>query len=376
MSQGNKYSDVFDCSREQDNPGKETSFDGILTSSEPCRDRSETNTIITEVCSGRRPSRVGNVHGGGPMLVSDIPRISHEREGVILGIDEAGRGPVLGPMTYAAAYWYPSQSKSIPKGFADSKQLSASTRSKLFSDIQSNPHIGFVLRMIHATEISRNMLRADPYNLNSMSHNAAIQMIQAVLDAGVKIDTCFVDTVGTADTYKLKLEREFEAYSVKFVVEKKADAKYPPCSAASVVAKVTRDSMIDSWNWTETAFEPVNGRNYGSGYPSDPKCKAWLEKNFSDPIFCFPDFIRFSWNPVKTLIKEHGTKVEWEAEEDEEEMGTGNRQDQNQISMNSFLLPSKKRNAQLQESGKQTQKKKQRYRYFDRMKLNAITKII
>jgi len=146
----------------------------------------------------------------------------------------------------------------------------------------------------------------------------------------------------------------------------------------NIVAKVTRDAMVKSWNWTETAFEPEDGRNYGSGYPSDPLCKAWLEKNFSDPIFCFPDFVRFSWNPVKTLIKERGAKVEWEAEEDEEEGGISEiRKDENQISMNSFLIPSSKRKTQLgSEGAKQTQRKKQRYRYFDRMKVNAITKLL
>lgn len=212
---------------------KELSFDTIISASKPCKDKEETNATIAAICSGPRPSR-SNVHGRGPMLVSNIPPNSNPNEGVILGIDEAGRGPVLGPMTYAAAYWYPSESKSIPKGFADSKQISAATRNKLFSQIQSNPNIGFVLRMLHATEISRNMLRSDPYNLNSMSHDAAMQMIQSVLDAGVLIDTCFIDTVGTPESYRLKLEREFEGRDITFVVEKKADAKYAPCSAASV----------------------------------------------------------------------------------------------------------------------------------------------
>jgi len=232
--------------------------------------------------------------------------------------------------------------------------------------------------VLHATEISRNMLRSDPYNLNTMSHDAAMQMIQTVLDAGVEIDTCFIDTVGSPDSYRLKLEREFEGQDIKFVVEKKADAKYAPCSAASVVAKVTRDSMVESWNWTEDNFQPENGRNYGSGYPSDPLCKVWLENNFSDPLFCFPDFVRFSWNPVKTLIKERGIKVGWEADEDDEEaeMGGGSRPDQNQISMSSFLIPSGKRSMQEMEGGTLSQKKKQRYRYFDRMKLNAITKFV
>ncbi len=77
-------------------------------------------------------------------------------------------------------------------GFNDSKQLSAEKRAALFKDIQSSESIGFVLRVLHASEISRNMLRKAPYNLNAMSHDAAIEMIWAVLDAGVKIDTWYV----------------------------------------------------------------------------------------------------------------------------------------------------------------------------------------
>ena len=87
------------------------------------------------------------------------------------------------------------------------------------------------------SEISRNMMRKTPYNLNAMSHDCAIKMIWAVLHAGVTIDTCYVDTVDMPDAYRQKLERVFEGYNINFVVEKKADAKYAPCSAASVVAK-------------------------------------------------------------------------------------------------------------------------------------------
>ena len=112
-----------------------------------------------------------------------------------MGIDEAGRGPVLGPMTYAAAFWNPDSGDSIPAGFNDSKQLSPEKRASLFSEIRSSDSIGFVLRVIHASEISRNMLRKVPYNLNAMSHDAAIEMIWAVLDAGVKIDTWYVPSI-------------------------------------------------------------------------------------------------------------------------------------------------------------------------------------
>ena len=95
-------------------------------------------------------------------------------------------------------------------------------------------NLRFVIRVLHATEISNNMLRKEPYNLNAMSHDAAMQMVQCVLDAGVKIKKCYIDTVGREEVYKARLDRVFAGSGVEFVVEKKADAKYKTCSAASV----------------------------------------------------------------------------------------------------------------------------------------------
>ena len=129
-----------------------------LTSSQCCETREEAVLALSSIYEGYRPS-ISNVHGQGPMLISDIPPscidTSDESNGVILGIDEAGRGPVLGPMTYGCCFWHPSKESSIPKGFNDSKQLSAETREKLFSQIQKSPDIGFVLRVLNASEISR-----------------------------------------------------------------------------------------------------------------------------------------------------------------------------------------------------------------------------
>ena len=193
-----------------------------------------------------------------------------------------------------------------------------------------------------------------------MSHDAAIQMIHSVLTAGVKIDTCFIDTVGIPESYRRKLEQEFIGQNIKFVVEKKADAKYAPCSAASVVAKVSRDTIIESWKWSEPEFEPNGGKNYGSGYPSDPHCKDWMSNNFTDPVFCFPDLVRFSWGPAKLAVKEHGAKVEWQAEEEAE--------NENQMKMNTFLQAAKG-------SGKSNRKRK-RFDFFDKLKLNMVETIV
>ena len=204
----------------------------LATSGEPQANREDTVEVMKRLIHEPRPPAC-NVYGRGPMLVSDVPA-SARSKGVIMGIDEAGRGPVLGPMTYGAAYWAPCDNASVPAGYLDSKALTPEVRSNLFEKTLEALEVGFVLRVLHASEISRNMLRREPYNLNAMSHDAAMQMIQAVIDAGVKIDTCYVDTVGTASSYQAQLERVFSGKGIRFVVEKKADAKYAQCSAASV----------------------------------------------------------------------------------------------------------------------------------------------
>ena len=168
--------------------------------------------------------------------MSDIPqsaRSQNSKGGVILGIDEAGRGSVLGPMVYGMAYWSVDCIDQIPKGFHDSKQLTDDTRTKLLDQMLHHPDIGFGMRSILPSEISRHMLRPKPYNLNEMSHDAAMVLIRKLVDSkSVTIQTCYIDTVGNPAYYKRKLEREFPG--IEFVVESKADANYAPCSAASV----------------------------------------------------------------------------------------------------------------------------------------------
>jgi ribonuclease H2 subunit A len=104
-----------------------------------------------------------------------------------------------------------------------------------------------------------------------------------------------------------------------------------------LVAKVVRDSVIESWKWSEVGYEPEDGSNYGSGYPSDPKCKSWMEKNMLDPYFCFPDFVRFSWAPVKNMVDDRCCHVEWEADAEYEDDISPDG-DSKQTSMQSFLV--------------------------------------
>jgi hypothetical protein len=75
---------------------------------------------------------------------------------IVIGIDEAGRGPVLGPLVYAAAFWPVSEDAAIQKmGFNDSKQLKESDRDGFFQSIRNHPSIGWVIEEISAADISR-----------------------------------------------------------------------------------------------------------------------------------------------------------------------------------------------------------------------------
>jgi ribonuclease H2 subunit A len=196
--------------------------------------RDDTKAVVQALHDSARPPR-SNVFGNGPLLLSDIPKSASTNEPVVLGIDEAGRGCVLGPMVYGMAYWSASVEveKNIPKGFQDSKALTEETRFRLFDELLACDDIGFGMRSLLPSEISRNMLRQEPYNLNQMSHDATIILIRKLIDVGkVNVTKCFIDTVGNPASYQRKLEQEFPG--VEFVVESKADANYAPCSAASV----------------------------------------------------------------------------------------------------------------------------------------------
>ena len=88
----------------------------------------------------------------------ELVRIPESCKGVdiVIGVDEAGRGPVLGPLVYAAAFWPLSEDEEIQKmGFNDSKQLKEGDRDGFFSSIRNHPSIGWVIEELTAADLSR-----------------------------------------------------------------------------------------------------------------------------------------------------------------------------------------------------------------------------
>ncbi len=265
----------------------------------------------------------------------------------ILGVDEAGRGPVLGPMVYGVAYCSAEYRDRIKShGFMDSKVLDHDTRVKLLRHMCEPGHelftsIGWTVRVMSAKAIAAGMLRPTmPYNLNTQSHDTTIQLIKDVISQGVNIREIFVDTVGDPGSYQAKLQRLFPQCTV--TVAKKADSLYPIVSVASICAKVTRDaallqavppnSPVDNkenipvqQNEDGTPSE-LELASWGSGYPSDARTQTWLKNNV-DPIFGWEgDAVRYSWSTAKEIL-DNGTgkgvkskpavSVNWHEEDDD-----------------------------------------------------------
>ncbi|KAJ3256306.1 Ribonuclease H2 subunit A [Boothiomyces macroporosus] len=184
---------------------------------------------------------------------------------------------------------------------ADSKILSEEDRDALFDKVQQNEWIGYAYYSISPSDISNFMLQKNKYNLNEIAHDTTIHLINKVFGK-LKIKKIIVDTVGPAEKYQEKLKKIFDT---DILVTKKADSLYPIVSCASIVAKVTRDATL------KTMFE--NHSNFGSGYPSDPNTKQWLAENV-DPVFGYPNTVRFSWSTCETILESKGVSVVWEKE--------------------------------------------------------------
>ena len=114
----------------------------------------------------------------------------------------------------------------------------------------------------------------------------------------MNIAEIYVDTVGDADQYTRRLNERF--VGIRCLAQPKADRDFPIVSAASIAAKVTRDTQLRDWVF-ESRLEGSVSRAVGSGYPGDPDTKAWLLAH-SDPVFGFPRLVRFSWATTKRLL--------------------------------------------------------------------------
>jgi ribonuclease HII len=214
------------------------------------------------------------------------------------GVDEAGRGPVLGPLVVACAI------TDDPEGLAalgvrDSKVLSPTARERLEGELKARLP-AFALVVLEPEEIDRGRSRR---SLNAIEGEAFAKAVAAAARP-LRVSTLAALQADAADasetTFRGKgLAREAPSLAVhRFAVEHKADARYPAVSAASILAKVERDRRI-------RALAVSVGEPIGSGYPSDPATVAFL-RGYIRANQDLPPFARRSWEPAKALLREAG----------------------------------------------------------------------
>lgn len=226
-----------------------------------------------------------------------------------VGADEAGKGPVLGPMIAAAVRADPGR---LPEGIDDSKRLAPARREELAERIRSDS--GTVVgdgavepAEIDDPETDMNALtvaaqaRAIAAALHSVDREGSDdEAIRLVVDAGDVSEERFARRVREAIEKRLREDREFQGPVPAFEVSARhgADEDDPVVGAASILAKVERDRRMAAIDATHPDRGPV-----GSGYPSDPDTRAFLE-TYVDETGEFPACTRRTWATCDRILAE------------------------------------------------------------------------
>lgn len=226
------------------------------------------------------------------MKAEDTPPPGPKR---ILGIDEAGRGAVIGPLVICGAVCREDRIEELVNIRArDSKKYTRKGREKaagLIRDIVEDSHfVVFSPEQIDAAVRCRQ--------LNMLEATGMAEIIKAVCP-----DVVYVDAVGRIvpglyisgpgiRNFR-QLLRELVGPGPELVIENTADERYPIVSAASVMAKVTRDALVRE-------LHEKYGEEFGTGY-TDKKTKDFIVRYYREHR-CFPEDMRMNWQTRKKVL--------------------------------------------------------------------------
>lgn len=210
------------------------------------------------------------------------------------GIDEAGRGPMIGPMVICGVL---IESEKLPEleqiGAKDSKTLSHARRLKLKEKIEQVA-AKIVIRSVSAAEIDRLRKRT---TLNEIEVTEFVSIAKTLKPQKIYLDAA--DVIAERFGEKIGNLSGLASKGAVIVSEHKADSKYPIVSAASIIAKVERDRVISEYH--------KKYGDFGSGYPSDPKTVEFV-KNLVRNNKELPPIIRKSWASVKKILDDESAE--------------------------------------------------------------------
>lgn len=209
---------------------------------------------------------------------------------MIMGVDEAGRGPVIGPMVICCAAVANKRLREVKAlGVKDSKLLTPKKRLEL--SLQIKEICNYELMVVEPGQIDARV--PDEATLNQLEAECFANVIRSMKSQPkvVYVDACDVN----AERFGINVKKGLD-FEVELVSRHKADRDYPIVSAASILAKVHRDALI-------ARISEEVGEDVGSGYPHDPVTinflKSYYKKNKK-----MPPFVRHTWKTTADVISD------------------------------------------------------------------------
>jgi len=214
---------------------------------------------------------------------------------LVAGVDDAGRGCVIGPLVIAGVLM---KEEDLPKlvqlGVKDSKCLSPQIREILSVKIKRIAQKYSLIRLPPKNIDKVVQEGRKLHRLNRLEAHTMAKIIEQV-----KPDIVYVDASDVLEKRFGHHISEYLPFKVKIVSEHKADMKYPIVSAASIIAKVERDSQI-------AELRDEYG-DLGCGYPTDAKTIRFLQRCL-EKYGEYPDCVRKSWRTAKKIKSEKGSR--------------------------------------------------------------------
>lgn len=218
-----------------------------------------------------------------------------------VGVDEAGKGPVLGPMVAAAVRADP---ESLPAGVDDSKRVSPERRAEIAAALRANDTVDLAVASVEPAEID-----APETDMNTLTVCGQARAVRGVVRSGDRVVADAGDTsearfarrlqdgvVEAEETADADLVGGTPVESVAVDAAHGADAADPVVGAASVVAKVARDARVAAIDAAYPGYDGV-----GSGYPSDPTTRGFLRAYVADHGDV-PPHARRSWSTCADVL--------------------------------------------------------------------------
>ena len=206
------------------------------------------------------------------------------------GIDESGRGALIGPMVIAGV--------TVPKdhvaklkelGVKDSKVLSPKKREKLYQEIEK---LASNIAIIRVQPCKIDSYRAMGINLDKIEAMRMAQIVDLSLQS-----TVYVDALTSNPKKFEQLIRSFlQNKDATMVVKNYLDESVPVVSAASIIAKVERDKAIAD-------LKKEVGFDFGVGYSHDARSIRFVEKLIKETKGNLPEYIRKSWVTTEVLLE-------------------------------------------------------------------------